>query len=65
MKADLVVRRLGGSNEEVKRVTLTSISESHVERVMLGMLRNMGGQFYIDDSEVDAARKQYRAEVNK
>jgi hypothetical protein len=55
--ADLVVRELKTS-KEVHRVALNSLSESHVERVMMGMLRNMSERFYIDDSEVDDARKK-------
>lgn len=52
--ADLVIRRSDGT--EIKRIHLPSISDRYVERVMMGMLMNMGEDFYIDDSEVDAAR---------
>lgn len=45
----------------IDRIGLSNISEHHVERVMSGMLINMNPDYYIDDSEVDAARK----EINK
>ena len=36
----------------------TRLSERHVERVMMGMLRNMNtDDYFIDDSEIDQARK--------
>ena len=40
-------------------VGLTDISDRHVERVMMGMLRNMNtDDYYIDDSDVDRAKKE-------
>lgn len=54
-KAYLIVRDLN-TREEIDRIGLTNLGENHVERVMRGMLINMGDGFYIDDSEVDAAR---------
>ena len=56
-KAHLIIRRLG-TNEEVDRIGLTSLGEEHVEKVMRGILRQMDtDKYYIDDSEVDEARK--------
>jgi len=53
----LVVRKLG-SDEEVHRVKINNLSERHVEKVMMGMLRQMNTEeYYIDDSEVDRARE--------
>lgn len=60
--ADLIVKRMK-DDTEVHRVKLASLSEAHVETVMMGMLRNMDlDNFYIDDSEVDEARKRQRKE---
>ena len=51
-KAYLRVRRLG-TNEIVHSVGLSSTHWRHVERVMMGLLRNMDtDRFYVDDSEV-------------
>jgi hypothetical protein len=55
VKAELVVRTVGDL-KEVHRVGLRSLSHSHVEKVMMGMLRNMSEDYLIDDSEVDEAR---------
>lgn len=50
--------KLFDTRETIHSVGLTDLRERSVERVMLGMLRNMNTeQFYIDDSEVDAARE--------
>jgi hypothetical protein len=55
--ADLVVRRFG-DRSEVSRIPLHNLSENHVDRVMSGMLINMDtDNYFIDDSEVDKARK--------
>ena len=54
--AYLRVKRFS-NNETVRSVGLKNLSERWVEKVMMGMLRNMNSEdFYIDDSEVDAAR---------
>lgn len=58
--ADLIVRELG-TRKEVSRVDVTGKSERTVERVMLGMLANMSERYFIDDSEVDAAREKTAA----
>lgn len=56
-KAILYVRELG-TRKEVYRVALTTLNEARVEKVMAGMLRQMDtNKYYIDDSEVDAARE--------
>ena len=55
--ADLVVRKLV-SHEEVVRVPVLYLDENYVEKVMSGMLINMDtDNYFIDDSEIDAARK--------
>jgi hypothetical protein len=42
------------TGEVVKIIPLKSTGERHVERVMLGLLRNMNtDDYYIDDSEVE------------
>lgn len=56
-KAFLIVRRFD-TREEVSRIGLTNLSRSLVERVMMGMLKNMGEDYFIDDSEVDKARRE-------
>lgn len=57
-KAYLRIRRID-TRECVHSIGLSSLTDSHVERVMLGALRNMDMEnFVIDDSEVDEARKQ-------
>lgn len=48
--ADLIVREFG-TGQEVSRVDVSGKSESAIERVMMGMLRNMSERYYIDDSE--------------
>lgn len=60
--AELVVRRID-DRSEVARVQLTNLSDGHVERTMMGMLRNMGEDYFIDDSEVDEARAQPQHKV--
>jgi hypothetical protein len=61
--ADLIVRELK-TRKEVHRVPLTNLSENAVQRVMMGMLRNMSDAYFIDDSEIDKARKQEKGELN-
>jgi hypothetical protein len=56
-KPALIVRDVK-TREEVDRVELSSVNENHVERVMSGMLINMSPDYFVDDSEVDAARKK-------
>jgi len=57
-KAYLDVRDLK-TRESVYRVGLTNLSDNHVERVMMGMLMKMDtDNYYIDDSDVDRARKE-------
>ena len=47
----LVVRRLS-TKEEIHRIELHNKSERQVERIILGLLRNMNtDEFYVDDSE--------------
>ncbi len=54
-KAFLVVRDM--NRNEIDRIGLSSLDENYVERVMMGMLRNMDtDNYFIDDSEVDKAR---------
>ena len=49
---DLVIRRMDGT--EVHRVPVSNPTESKVERVMLGLLRNMNtDEFFVDESEFD------------
>lgn len=62
--ADLVVRRLG-TDEEIARVAVRTLARRSVDRVISGMLINMGADFYVDDAEVEAAiaeREQQQAE---
>lgn len=55
-KAYLRVKRLGDGTV-ISSIGINNLSERHVERVMLGLLRNMDtDNYYIDDSEVDEAR---------
>ena len=49
----LIVRRLG-TNEEVHRVDVTGKEQPAIEKIMLGMLRNMAEDRYIDDSEAQS-----------
>ena len=52
--AYLRVRRID-NNECVHSVGLSKLNDQHVERVMLGLLRNMDtDKFFIDESEVDS-----------
>lgn len=56
--AYLVVRRLG-TDEEIERIGVSYLNEYYVDRVMTGILINMNkDEFFIDDSEVDAARER-------
>jgi len=56
-KAYLRVRSFD-TREIVHSVGLTNIGRSYVEKVMMGMLRNMNtDKYFVDDSEVDAARE--------
>jgi len=56
--AYLHVRRLD-TREIVHSVPLQRSDLRHVERVMMGMLINMNtDEYFIDDSEVDAVRKE-------
>ena len=56
-KAYLRVRSFD-TREIVHSVGLSNLKESHVEKAMMGMLRNMNtDKYFIDDSEVDAARE--------
>jgi hypothetical protein len=50
-KAHLHIRHIK-TGETVKSIGLRDTSYRHVERVMMGMLRNMHEDYYIDDSEV-------------
>ena len=50
---DLVVRELE-TGKEVHRVNVDGQSKRGIERVMMGMLRNMSERYYIDDSETEA-----------
>lgn len=54
--ADLIVRRIE-TREEVHRVSVSDLSERYVKRVVMGMLRNMSDDYFIDDSEIDGARE--------
>lgn len=53
--ADLIIRDLK-SDIEIDRIKINNLSNGHVERVMLGIMRNMNEDYYIDDSEIDEAR---------
>jgi len=57
--ADLVIREID-TGEEVSRVRVTNLAESHVERVIWGLLINLGERFLVDDSEVEAAQRKRR-----
>jgi len=55
-KAHLIVREIE-TDEEVRRIALTSLGERRTEKVISGLLRKMDtDRFYVDESEVDAAR---------
>ncbi len=57
-KAYLHVRELK-TRKCVKCIGLKNIRDSNVERVMMGMLINMNtDDYFIDDSDVDRARKE-------
>lgn len=56
--AHLIVKSFDG-HKVIKKIALHNLDENHVERVMLGLLRQMDrDRFYVDDSEVDEARKK-------
>jgi len=60
---DLIVRRLA-TDEEVDRIPIsnpfsTIRGQEKYEVVMMGMLRKMSEDFYIDDSEIDNERRSY------
>jgi len=56
-KAYLRVRSFD-TRDIISSVGLTNLRHSHVEKVMMGMLRNMNtDDYFIDDSEVDVARE--------
>ncbi len=55
-KAYLLVKEFG-TDKIIHKVGINNLSDRHVERVMSGMLRQMNTDlYYIDDSEIDAAR---------
>lgn len=56
IKAYLRIRHLI-TKEIVKSIPLYSVNQRRVERVMLGILRNLGDDYYVDDSEVEEAQK--------
>lgn len=58
-KAFLIIR--DSDRKEVHRVGLSHLDEIYVEKVMSGMLRNMRDDLFIDDSEVDVARRQEKS----
>ena len=41
------------TDEEVHKVKVSNPNQRKVEKIMMGMLRNMGDDFYIHDSEFD------------
>lgn len=54
--ADLIIRRLD-TREEIHRVHVENTGQ--VQKVMLGMLRNMNTkEYFIDDSEFGEPQKQ-------
>lgn len=56
--AYLRIRRFD-TREIVHSVGVSNLGEGYIERVMYGMLINMNtDQYFIDDSEVDEARKE-------
>lgn len=56
--AHLHIRRMGTA-ETVKSIGLTSLSERYVNKVMMGLMRNMNlDSYYVDDSEVKAAKEK-------
>ena len=56
-KAYLRVRRFD-TREVIHSVGLSDLTDRYVERVMSGMLHNMNtDEYFVDDTEVDAARK--------
>lgn len=44
------------TREVVKTIDVTGRSDRHVEKVVLGLLRNMGDAYFVDDSS--AYRKE-------
>lgn len=64
-KAYLRVRDLE-TGKSVHSVAINNLSDRHVERVMLGMLRNMNrDKYFIDDGEVDAAKEKAEATLKE
>lgn len=56
-KAHLLVRRIE-TREIVHRVGVSNLSPNYIDRVVRGMLINMNrDKFFVDESEVDAARE--------
>lgn len=56
--AHLHIKRMG-TDETVKSIGLTSLSERYVEKVTMGLMRNMNlDSYYVDDSEVKAAKEK-------
>ncbi len=52
----LIVRSLD-DHKEVHKVQVNSLDERRVEKIILGMLRNMDTQnYFVDDSEINDAR---------
>lgn len=47
-KKFLVVRRIDG-REEIHRIEVTGKSENTVEKIEMGMLRNMSDDYFIDE----------------
>ena len=52
MDGYLIVRKLG-RQEKIHKTKVTNATCNKVEKVMSGMLRNMGEDYYIDDTEFD------------
>lgn len=60
--AYLRIRRFD-TREVVHSVALRSVTPCYVQKVMMGMLINMNtDDYFIDDSEIDAARAQRAGE---
>lgn len=57
IKAYLYIRHLI-TKEIIKSIPLYSVNQRHVEKVMRGILINLGEDYYIDDSEVESAQEQ-------
>lgn len=56
MAKSLHVKRFD-TGETVHSVEVHNLTASHVERVMMGMLRNLSDEFYVDDSEFDESEE--------